>query len=1025
VTSEGIVDLTQLVSELADRSRPRSEADIQSGVRTLLLYGGLNLEDPEVRLETPAPGRRRIDIETGRAVIECKKDLRVGNTRAEAVGQLLGYVTDRTRELGQRYVGLLTDGAEWELLHLHQPYEMLESISTFQVKAEDPDVDALLVWLEGVLSTGEQLVPTPQEVERKLGAASPGSQLDLAELRNVYVQCREDPPIRLKRELWARLLAAAFGTHFQDDDQLFIEHTYLVLTAEVIAHALMGFDLRTGSVSPREMVTGEMFRQHGISGVVEADFFDWPVESRLGESFVEGLAKRLARFDWTQVSHDVLKVLYESVIDAETRHQLGEYYTPDWLAQRIAEEAVDEPLAQRVLDPACGSGTFVFWAVRQFLDAAADAEMSNRDAVSLVTDQIFGIDLHPVAVTLARVTYLLAIGSERLQDRGPLSIPVYLGDSIQFAQDTSVLSPAGITVYTTDGLELFARALSFPESVVADAARFDRLVDELAQRAGARSPDTKPPSIKAILNRYEIPEDDRTEVEETFTALCHLHDHGRNHIWGYYVRNLARPYEFTRPEHRVDRLIGNPPWLRYNAMPEAMQREFKRLSRDRHLWAPAQVVTSQDLAGLFVERSCELYLRVSGRFGFIMPAATLSRLQYQGFRAANFASSDSPLTVAFDKPWELSRVRPQPFPVPASVIFGSRTEALDARTMPEEATWWEGSVPDHYRSWPEVKDLLATTEAPVVVADENFLSPYGALVRQGANLVPRVLLTVVERPPTALGLPAGQVAVESDRSSPERPPWSELPSHTGLVEDRFVYPVILGESVLPFRIRNAKLTVIPYDGSQLLEAGGMLIDNFPNLAAWWRSVEREYARYKPASTRHDLLGQINYQSKLVNQFPLSAHRIAYTGRGAIVTAAPITEPRTVVDHALYWAPMSSAEECGYVCAVLNSSAVQGRIRDALSKGLFGERNIHRAPFRVAFPEYDPDLELHQEIAAAAAQAEAVAEGVSLDGISSTATARKKIRDAIDESGVGAQIEALVEQLLADAPDTDGLAASSA
>ena len=69
----GTVDLTQLVSELADRSKPRSEADVQSGVRTLLLYGNLSLEDPEVRLETPAPGRRRIDVETGRAVIECKK----------------------------------------------------------------------------------------------------------------------------------------------------------------------------------------------------------------------------------------------------------------------------------------------------------------------------------------------------------------------------------------------------------------------------------------------------------------------------------------------------------------------------------------------------------------------------------------------------------------------------------------------------------------------------------------------------------------------------------------------------------------------------------------------------------------------------------------------------------------------------------------------------------------------------------------------------------------------------------------
>jgi len=124
----------------------------------------------------------------------------------------------------------------------------------------------------------------------------------------------------------------------------------------------------------------------------------------------------LARFNWAEVDHDVLKVLYESVIDSDTRHALGEYYTPDWLAERMVSEVVDAPLEQRVLDPACGSGTFLFWAVRRYLNAAEAAGVPNPQALVGVTDHVFGIDLHPVAVTLARVTYLLAIGTERLQD---------------------------------------------------------------------------------------------------------------------------------------------------------------------------------------------------------------------------------------------------------------------------------------------------------------------------------------------------------------------------------------------------------------------------------------------------------------------------------------------------------------------------------------------------------------------------------------------------------------------------------
>jgi hypothetical protein len=48
--------------------------------------------------------------------------------------------------------------------------------------------------------------------------------------------------------------------------------------------------------------------------------------------------------------------------------------------------------------------------------------------------------------------------------------------------------------------------------------------------------------------------------------MCRLHDEGRDHIWGYYIRNLARPMWLSRDKNRVDILIGNPPWLAYRAL---------------------------------------------------------------------------------------------------------------------------------------------------------------------------------------------------------------------------------------------------------------------------------------------------------------------------------------------------------------------------------------------------------------------------------------------------------------------------
>jgi hypothetical protein len=113
------VDLRELTQRLADRDSQRTEANVQSDVRTLLLYGGLHLSAPQVvGLEAPAGAGRRIDVEIGLAAIEVKRDLRPGNVKANAVKQLAGYVRDRAAELGQRYAGILTDGAEWYLYYL-------------------------------------------------------------------------------------------------------------------------------------------------------------------------------------------------------------------------------------------------------------------------------------------------------------------------------------------------------------------------------------------------------------------------------------------------------------------------------------------------------------------------------------------------------------------------------------------------------------------------------------------------------------------------------------------------------------------------------------------------------------------------------------------------------------------------------------------------------------------------------------------------------------------------------------------
>jgi SAM-dependent methyltransferase len=979
----------------------------------LLLTAPLNLTEhgvESIQLETPAGERRRIDVEAGFAVIEVKRDLRVGNVREDAIKQLGGYVQQRSATLGQRYVGVLTDGAEWRLYHLAPAGTLTQAGPTLTVNPAAPDVDTLLVWLEEVLATGQAILPTPTEIERRLGAESPSHLLDYADLRALFDANRDRPSVALKRQLWAKLLTTALGTTFRDDDALFVNHTLLVISAEVIAHSVVGYV--PAQLAPATLLSGALFDQAQITGVVEEDFFDWVLEADGGEEFVRTGARRLGRFDWSSVQHDVMKVLYESVIGRHERYSLGEYYTPDWLAERIVAEVVDDPLHTRALDPGCGSGTFLFHAVRHYLAAATEAGVSNAEAIQGVTEHITGVDVHPLAVTFARVTYLLAIGLDRVAapDRGAVRIPVYLGDSLQWGREETLLTAGWLTVSTGTGEQLFASELRFPDALIADAGRFDQLVVELTDKAAGRAPGAPIPSLRESFRRFAIGEDEQGTVVESFRVLCELHDQGRDHIWGYYLRNLARPTWLAQPINRVDVLIGNPPWLTYNAIAPDLKTAFRAACEERHLWGGGRT-RNHDLCALFVARAIELYLKPEGRFGFVMPRAALSRRQFAGLRAGDYPVPSEPVTVAFEPSWDLDTVRPHPFPVPSSVIFGRRTRGA-ATAMPQETIRWQGKLPRRNVDWSEAHAHLASGPSSVVVASGKHASPYAQRFESGAKLNPQVLVMVEPAPAGPLGVPAGFRHVRSLRTRQEKPPWRDVPTLEGTIEAQFVRPVHLGSTIAPFRALEPLAAVVPWDRSskRLLDVDDQALDRYPRLAEWWQNAAALWSEHGTPE-KYGLTGRVDFQRKLSRQLPSAQNRVVYTKSGSRLAAARIEDPGVLIQEKLYWATAHSVDEARYLIAVLNSATLAERVAPYQSRGQFGARDFDLYVWYVAVPEYDPGRASHVELADLGACAETVAIGVELaDGVGFQVS-RRRVRQALEADGVAQAIEPIVATLL--------------
>jgi hypothetical protein len=394
--------------------------EVKADFRQLLVEEfGAELSALEFERRVPEV-KGRLDALIGRTIFEAKSDL--VKEWADVERRMPDYLADREREEREKFVGVASDRLRWVVFELDSGRLVKVSERTL-----DPEkAPEFLAWLDGAVALKSSLPPDPLTIRIELGQDSVAFRRAAAQLTALWSRLKSEPAVLLKRQLWSQLLKLVYGKDVESDT-LWIQHTFLVIVAKAIAVAVLG--LREDD--PRDLLSGRAFEAAGISGAVESDFFNWVVVDAEGQDVVRRIATHVRRFRLGEVESDVLKILYESLIDRDERHGLGEYYTPDWLAAKVVRNAVDRPLEQRVLDPACGSGTFLFHAVRRFLAEAEDAGVPIADRSRVATDHVAGMDIHPVAVIIARVTFLLALAPVLSARSGGLSIPVFLGDAMQ------------------------------------------------------------------------------------------------------------------------------------------------------------------------------------------------------------------------------------------------------------------------------------------------------------------------------------------------------------------------------------------------------------------------------------------------------------------------------------------------------------------------------------------------------------------------------------------------------------------
>lgn len=948
-----------------------AEAEIEHRLYSTLQRLFPNLSHPHIAVQYQS-GDGPIDVYCRNVVFETKRPGSKNDARVKPDGstetpeeQALRYLNALSRQnslFDYRSIGwraCVTDGREWSFYHYDRKLNELKSDATLRLESE-PDDDALLSKLFHFIDRTTKMQPPVDNSDWANDLAQPF--FDLA------ARYEKTPEYQVKLDLWRNVLSGAFITPQGDinaERHLFARHTMLVVLARAVAATLI--DPNQPSRSQRNAL---------------ADGFpNWLIDAAgdEGETAIANLVGIVNRYEWRRSNRDTLKDLYHAVIPRDIRHDFGEYYTPDWLARAVCEQVMDadwranviqaavhgELDGAAVLDPACGSGTFLYHAVQLLLETARvhpELAASPQTQVEVVNKLVAGLDLHPIAVELAKTTKMLAFGDLPTHYDDLINSPnIYLGDSLQW--ETRSLSGAmafgqGVNLPSDDP----ENPIRFPRSLLLHD-RFHELLDRIFDYAdGEQNSDTEA-NLVALMNLSTEQEQDM--LLDAYRRLRAYIQSGRNNVWKWYISNLVQPHRLSTTP--APRLVGNPPWVVYNAMDADRQDVFRRHAAERSLWEGANLATQNDIAATFVAACVDYYLQRDGKFGFVLPYAALRARHWQKFRNGNWSSAKISEAVCHvdlsATAWDLSAVNDPPFKgsAHASVIFGKRVQP-GSRQKPnikplgtvQKVT---GGGIDKRMDWNDVKPLLTFTS---LKQWQTAPSPaYADAFRNGATLFPQPLC-VFEKP---LSRALGKTYF---RTNAGKGAWKGK-ERNGQVEERFVREALFSRLLAPFGTTAHSHIIAPFSADGHSLAGlNSLGENSIDFRLYWDSANRAWREHSGSRPPLTLVDQIDYQGKLSSQLNHPTDKkVVYRKSGSYLEACVVSS-QTIADGTLYWYVSADQNELHYLAAIFNSPCLQEFFKNACR---YSDRDFHTGPVRnLPIPGYAAADERHADLAAASVSA---------------------------------------------------------
>ena len=798
----------------------------------------------------------------------------------------------------------------------------------------------------------------------------------------------------IKFKAWTNFISVALGSKKEATIEVFKKYTILYYISILSVAKVLNI-----SSNIIDIVNGNSFLAKGILNFTNnEDFFNI---LNYDDKILNEINNELNSYDFNSQNSEIdfFRLLYERLIAPSNRHSLGEFYTPEWLAKYLVDKLVTKN--NIILDPACGSGTFLKLAIKK------KKEYNSKN----IESQIVGFDINPIAVIIAKANIILEL-------KKPIRIiPVYVADS---------LMP-----------ELKIKQTQLESNFV--KINFEAIAKGYGEGKFYFKPDGKdmnPNEMYEYIQKMKEAAENKIQIEgnlipnkDIINTISTLISNNQDDIWFFIIQNIYNPYYYM---NKVDVVIGNPPWLTYKDVNSHDRQIFlDTIYKDYGLGSGSKNKTHQDMAAFFIARSQE-YLKdkKTGKIGFVLPKAIFNGSQYNSIRLAVSVNQNNAvirgrsnhnqegsnqnklnlpkISMIFDIKKNLN-----PFRIPSCMIifdFVNKSNEIDGIILDSIKSFEIYQIPIKVEvSKTKFYINIAGKESGISIKklNDTFTSPYKNKFKQGSTIVPRsyYFIDINKEDKYNFEVSGANEYKISYNKKKRKKTWLIFPDNR-IIEKHLVYDVIIGETINKYSFETKKIVLPILNGEFILkqvkngnhykiilndavinsklnyicrvqnkndEYKEILKNLFTNLPEIYQKFEDDWEEKRGSkfylkgkqSEQMGIFDRLNYNNELLAQFKdKKNYMVVYNTSGKDIKCAIIENKedslnQIVIDSECYYYKTDDKLEAYYLEGILNSKFL---IEKLINSGIKSERHIHKKIFELGIPLFNKDKPIHIKIA---------------------------------------------------------------